>query len=197
MRGGARSARKAGPTPGPHTLEASLSIPFLTAVRGGETTIQVDRGGVREARVVKIPPGVEPGAKLRLKGQGEPGEKGAPAGDLIIKVDVEPHPYFTRDGRHLSVEVPLSVAEAVLGARVDVPTLNGLKSLPVPPGASSGQKLRLKGQGLPASGAKSEGDLFVVLKVVVPKGVDDEGKRLIREFDERNPVRPREGLWKN
>ena len=76
---------------------------------------------MRESRVVKIPPGVESGAKLRLKGQGEPGEKGAAAGDLIIKVDVEPHPYFTRDGRNLSVEVPLSVAEAVLGARSTSP----------------------------------------------------------------------------
>lgn len=193
MRGG-RAGRKAGPRAG-HNLEATLSIPFLTAVRGGETTIQVERDGRRESLVVKIPPGIEPGAKLRLRGQGEPGEKGAAAGDLTIQVGVEPHPYFTRDGRHLTVEVPISADEAILGARIDVPTLNGPRSLPVPEGTSSGQRLRLRGQGLPAAADKPEGDLFVVLKVVVPKAIDDESRRLIREFAGRNPMRPRENLW--
>ncbi|MCA1686017.1 MAG: DnaJ domain-containing protein [Planctomycetia bacterium] len=191
MRGGRRGA---GPRPG-HNVEASLAIPFLTAVRGGETSIQIDREGRLESLVVKIPPGIESGAKLRLRGQGEPGAKGATAGDLTIVVTVEPHPYFTRDGRNLTVEVPISADEAVLGAKIDVPTLNGPKSLPVPPGSSSGQKLRLRGQGLPATAGKPEGDLFVVLKVVVPRTVDDESRRLIREFGDRNPVRPREGLW--
>ena len=193
MRGG-RGGRKPEPRPG-HNLEATLSIPFLTAVRGGETTIQVDREGRRESLVVKIPPGIESGAKLRLRGQGEPGEKGAPAGDLTILVTVEPHPYFTRDGRHLTVEVPIGVDEAILGAKIEVPTLNGPRSLPVPPGTFSGQKLRLRGQGLPAAADKPEGDLYVVIKIVVPRTVDDESRRLIREFAERNPIRPRENLW--
>ncbi len=196
MRGGGRGGRRpaAGPRQG-HGLEASLSIPFLTAVRGGETTIQVERGNRRESLVVKIPPGIESGAKLRLRGQGEPGEKGGAPGDLTIQVTVEPHPYFQREGRNLTVEVPLSASEAVLGAKIDVPTLNGPKSLPVPAGSSSGQKLRLRGQGIPASTGKPEGDLFVVLKIVVPRSVDDESRRLIREFGERNPTNPREGLW--
>jgi len=193
MRGG-RGGRKPGPRPG-HNLDATLSIPFLTAVRGGETTIQVDREGRRESLVVKVPPGIEPGAKLRLRGQGEPGEKGGTAGDLTIQVSVEPHPYFTREGRHLTVEVPISPDEAILGAKIDVPTLNGPKSLPVPPGTSSGQKLRLRGQGLPAAADKPEGDLFVALKIVVPKTIDDESGRLIREFAARNPLRPRDNLW--
>ncbi len=177
-------------------LEANLSIPFLTAVRGGETTIQVQRGsGKSESLVVKIPPGIDTGAKLRLKGQGEPGTKGSPPGDLTITVQVEPHPYFTRDGRNLSVEVPLTVSEAILGAKIDVPTLNGMKSLTIPPGSSSGQKLRLKGQGIPASSGKPEGDQYVVLKVVVPKTADATSRRLIQEFAERNPSNPRAGLW--
>jgi DnaJ-class molecular chaperone len=197
MRGG-RAGRKApgtGPRPG-RNLEAHLTIPFMTAVRGGETTIEVERGHHREPLVVKIPAGVDTGAKLRLRGQGEPGERGAPNGDLTIEITVEPHKYFTRDGRNLSVEVPITVPEAVMGAKIEVPAIDGgMRALTIPPGSSSGQKLRLRGQGIPASGERPDGDLFVVLKVVVPKALDDESRRLIREFGERNPLRPRDGIW--
>jgi DnaJ-class molecular chaperone len=144
---------------------------------------------------VKIPPGIESGAKLRLRGQGEAGEKGGPRGDLTILVTVEPHPYFTREGRNLIVEVPITVSEAILGARIDVPTLDGKKALTIPPGTSSGQKLRLRGQGVPASGGKPEGDLLLVIKIVVPKNVDETSRKLISEFAERNPQNPREGTW--
>jgi DnaJ-class molecular chaperone len=194
VRGGRGGRRPAGPRAG-RNLEARLTIPFLTAVRGGETTIELDRDGHRESLVVKIPPGVESGAKLRLRGQGDAGEPGAPRGDLTIVVNVEPHPYFTRLGRDLQVEVPITVGEAVLGARVDVPTLEGRKSLTVPPGSSSGLKLRLRGQGVPATPGKPEGNLIVVLKIIVPKNVDEEGRRLIREFEERNPLNPRASIW--
>jgi curved DNA-binding protein len=154
MRAGRGASR---PRPG-RSVEAHLSIPFLTAVRGGETTIEVQRSdGSRESLVVKIPPGVESGSKLRLKGQGEPGPKGGPAGDLTILIEVLPHPYFKREGRDLLVEVPITIAEAVLGARIEVPSLTGMKSLTIPPGSSSGLKLRLKGQGVPASGASRKG----------------------------------------
>ena len=108
---------------------------------------------------------------------------------------VESHPYFTLDGRDLTVEVPVSIGEAVLGARVDVPTLNGPKTLTIPPGTSCGQRLRLRGQGVPASGGKPEGDLYVTLKILVPKHIDEESRELIRQFAERNPTRAREGLW--
>jgi curved DNA-binding protein len=195
MRGGrGRQGPAMGPRPG-RNLEAHLTIPFLTAVLGGETTIEIERDHHRESLAVKIPPGTDTGAKLRLRGQGEPGERGAEPGDLIIHITVEPHPYFTREGRNLIVEVPITVPEAVLGARIEVPSLEGLKSLTIPSGTSSGAKLRLRGHGIPASGDKPAGDLFVVIKIVVPKNVDDESRRLIREFGERNPLRPREGLW--
>jgi curved DNA-binding protein len=193
--GRVRGARSGRPRSG-RTQEASLTIPFLTAVRGGETTIDIQRGaGKSESLVVKIPPGVDNGSKVRLKGQGEPGGKGMPAGDLTIILNVEPHPYFKREGRDLQVEVPISVYEAILGAKIEVPTLDGMKSLSIPHGSSSGQKLRLKGQGIPASGSKPAGDLFVVLKVVVPKTIDETSKKLIQEFAERNPQHPRAGLW--
>ncbi len=179
LMGRVRGGRSTRPRSG-RTLEAHLSIPFMTAVKGGETTIEVQRGsGKTESLVVKIPPGIDTGAKLRLKGQGEPGSaKGAPAGDLTITISVEPHPYFKRDGHNLQVEVPISVAESILGAKVDVPTLDGMKSLTIPPGSSSGLKLRLKGQGIAGSASKPAGDLFVVLRIVVPKQVDAASRRL-------------------
>jgi DnaJ-class molecular chaperone len=195
LMGRVRGGRPARPRAG-RTLEATLTIPFMTAVRGGETTIEVQRGeGKTESLVVKIPPGIDSGAKLRLKGRGEPGAKGTPAGDLTITVGVEPHPYFKRDGRDLQVEVPITVSEAILGAKIDVPALAGMKSLTIPPGSSSGLKLRLKGQGIPAAAGKPEGDLFVVLKVVVPKSCDAASRRLIHEFAEHNSYNPRTGLW--
>ena len=176
-------------------MEAHLTIPFLTAVRGGETTIEVQRGeGKTETLVVKIPPGVETGSKLRLKGRGEPGTKGTPPGDLTIRLTVQSHPIFRREGRDLLVDVPITVGEAVLGARIDVPAPDGQKSLTIPAGSSCGQKLRLRGQGVPASGSLSAGDLFVVLKIIVPKGIDAESRRLIEEFSRRNPYDPRAGL---
>ena len=189
MRGGDRNARHRKP---PEAAEASLTIPFLTAVRGGETTIELEREpGRREAKVVKIPPGLESGAKIRLKGQGDPSGQL----DLIITVSVEPHPYFIREGRNLSVEVPVSVPEAILGAKIEVPTLDGLKTMTIPAGTSSGQKLRLRGQGVPASKNHPSGDLYIVPKVVVPKTVEEESRRLIEQFADLNPYQPRDGLW--
>lgn len=195
MRGGRGARRKAGPRPG-RDIEAHLTVPFLTAVRGGETLVEIQRdGGARETLAVKIPPGTAPGSKLRLRGKGEPGEPGGPSGSLTVTVDVEPHPYFTREGRDLFVELPVSVDESILGAKVDVTTLEGTKTLIIPPGSSGGQKLRLRGQGVRGAGGQPDGDLFAVLKIVVPKTVDEESRRLITEFAARNPLQPRAGLW--
>ena len=130
------ASRRGQPRP-PRTTEATLTIPFLTAVRGGETTIEIDREGHKESLVVKIPPGVDTGSKIRLRGQGEPAERGGPRGDLTITLQVLPHPYFTREGRNLVVEAPVAVAEAILGAKIEVPTLDGLKTMTIPAGTSS------------------------------------------------------------
>jgi len=179
----------------PRSVEVQLTIPFLTAIRGGETSFDIEREhGRRESLVVKIPPGVETGSKLRLRGQGEE-TPGGTRGDLTVLLTVAPHSYFTREGRNLVVEVPISLAEAAIGAKVEVPTLDGHKTLPIPPGTSSGQKLRLRGQGVPAHKDHPAGDLFVVVKIVVPKSIDDESRRLIEQFADRNPSKPRAGLW--
>jgi len=191
-----RGGRRSSGTRKGRTLESSLTIPFETSVRGGETTIEVERGeGRKETLVVKIPAGIEPGTRLRLRGRGEPGEEGSAPGDLTITVNVDPHPLFTRQGRDLYLDLPLTVSEAVLGAKVDVPTLGGLKTLPIPPGSSSGQKLRLRGLGVPAAGKNPPGDLFAVIKIVVPKSVDEKSRALIKEFADQNPLDPRSGLW--
>lgn len=193
MRGDRAGRRRGAPPRQPEAAEAAITIPFLTAIRGGETTIELEReGGKRETKVVKIPAGLEAGSKLRLKGQGDP----AGRTDLILTVGVDPHPYFTRSGRDLTVEVPISVAEAILGARVDVPTIDGsTKSLPIPPGTSGGRRLRLRGQGVPASKTQPDGDLYLAIRVVVPPKVDDESRALIEQFADRNPSAPRQGLW--
>lgn len=194
--GAGRGGRRSGPRRGAD-LEAALAIPFATAVLGGPTSVDFAReDGSREALEIRIPPGTETGAKLRLKGRGAPGEKDAPHGDLTIAVTVSPHPHFRREGDNLLIDLPIAIDEAVIGAKVDVPTLSGSTvSLAIPAGTSSGQKLRVRGKGVPARGDRPEGDLFVSIKVMVPRSADEESRRLIREFAERNPLRPREGLW--
>ena len=178
------------------TTEVHLTIPFDTALRGGKTTIQVNRGtGAPETLDVKVPAGTDEGDRLRLRGRGQPGERGGPPGDLVINIDVDPHPYYTREGQDLSVEVPITVAEAILGSKVEVPTPGGSKTLSIPAGTSTGQRLRLRGQGVPATASRPEGDLYIVPKVVVPKNIDDEARDLIRRFAERDPTRPRDGLF--
>jgi len=171
--------------PAPETVEVEAHVPFLTAALGGTIGLRV---GDRDIDV-KVPPGFEDGKKLRVAGQGEFGE------DILVRIRVDPHPYFRREGRDLLVDVPITVGEAVLGAKIDVPAPDGQKSLTIPAGSSCGQKLRLRGQGVPASGSLPAGDLFVVLKVLVPKGIDAESRRLIEEFSRRNPYDPRAGVW--
>jgi DnaJ-class molecular chaperone len=196
---GGRGTRRTGSGAGsraPRDTEAPLSIPFLTAVRGGTTTIEIPReDGRREILDVKIPPGTDTGARLRLRGQGSESSPGGPRGDLTIRVTVEPHHLFRREGRDLFVDVPISVGEAILGAKIDVPTLEGPRTMTIPAGTSSGQKLRLRGQGVPGGGGKPDGDLFVVPRVLVPKSIDESSRQLIEQFEQRNPSRPRDGLW--
>ncbi len=196
IRGGGRAGRRGTTAAPPRESEAELTIPFLTAVQGGTTTIEIPRShGRTEVLDVKIPPGTETGHRLRLRGQGVEVAPGAAKSDLTIRVTVAPHPYFRREGNDLFVEVPVSVSEAILGAKIEVPTLDGFKTLTVPPGTSTGQKLRLRGQGVPAHGKQPAGDLFVLPRVVVPRTVDEESRRLIDQFAARNPARPRDGLW--
>lgn len=157
-------------------VERDITIPFLTAARGGKIDLLVDGHEIS----VNIPAGAKDGQVLRLKGVLGDGAS------LKLRLKVEPHPYFRRDGDDLLVDVPVTLAEAVLGGKVDVPMLDGTTvSVNVPPGTSSGAKLRLKRQGI------AGGDLYVVVKIVVPKNIDSRSRELIEEFARLNPQDPR------
>jgi len=145
---------------------------------------------------VKIPAGIDSGQTIRLAGQGQPGAGGGPNGDLRVTIQVAPHPYFRREGTSLLVDVPITLTEAALGAKVDVPTLSeGLVSVTIPAGSSSGTKLRLREKGIVDAKTKTRGDQFAIVKIVVPKGLDAESKELLEQFAQRNPQQPRAGLW--
>jgi len=147
----------------------------------------------RELRV-RIPVGVSDGATIRLKGQGEPGQAGAPAGDLIVKVHVTPHPLFGRSGQDLTITVPVTFAEAALGTELKVPTLDGPITLKVPPGTQNGRTFRVRGRGVPGAGRKHAGDLLVSLEVAVPEKLSRKERELLREFASLSEISPRTHL---
>lgn len=150
----------------------------------------------RETVHVQVPAGVEDGARLVLPGEGH-GVRGGNPGDLHVVVSVEAHPYFGRAGRDLRLTLPLAIQEAALGARVDVPTLDGPVKLRIPPGTASGQRFRLRGRGVPsASGHPDEaGDLLVEIQIVLPPVRDERSKALLREFGQLNDVDVRKDLF--
>ena len=155
-------------------------------------------GRVRRADTieVRIPAGVKTGSRVRVPGRGNAGTHGAPPGDLYIVTQVQPHPYFERRGDDLYTVVPISVSEAALGAKIEVPTLDGRSLLRVPPGTSSGQKLRLREKGVPSVRQSAKrGDLYVELQVVVPKPVDERVRDLLRELAKLEPEDPRRDLF--
>ncbi len=169
-------------------VEQEIAIPFHVAAQGGELQVSVNGKVIN----VKIPAGVDDGAKIRLKGQGDPSPAGR-AGDLYIITRIAPHPIFERHGKDIVMRLPITVSEAVLGAKVDVPTLEGTVTLTIPAGTSSGQRLRIRGKGIAKKG-ESCGDQLVETKIVLPAKLDAESTELIKQFGDRNPFNPRESL---
>jgi curved DNA-binding protein len=169
-------------------------IPLNIAVGGGQIQVTVQRRSGKVDQInVKIPAGIEDGKKIRVRGQGEPPPgKGTP-GDILIVVRVDPHPFFTRRGRNLHLKVPVTLGEAALGAKIDLPTPTGTVTLSVPPGTSSGAKLRVKGHGVKSKGAAA-GDLLAEIEIVLPKELDDVDRKAIEQLAERHPQQPRADL---
>jgi DnaJ-class molecular chaperone len=164
---GAGRRRRQTQTPG-EDVTARMSIPFTLAIDGGKADVAIDRSGKKETISVTIPQGIPDGARMRLRGQGQPGTGGGPAGDLLLDVGIEQHPIFHRDGDTLEVMLPITLAEAIEGAKVDVPTPWGTIALRIPPGTSGGRKLRAGGMGVRhANGAK--GDLIAEVQIVLPE----------------------------
>jgi len=138
---------------------------------------------------IRIPAGVDNGSQLRIGGEGEPGAQGGPSGDLYVVLRVADHAFFKRDGTHLVCEIPVGVAQAALGATIEVPTLDGGKAkLNVPDGTQSGTVLKLRGQGIPALGGRGRGDLHVLVRVVVPKHLNAEQRKLFEQLAKTLPV---------
>ena len=178
--GGGPSRSRRAPQPRGADIAAEIAVPLRTIIHGGETRIQLDRDGKRDAITVKIPPGIEPGKKIRLRGQGQPSEVGKP-GDLMLKVNLEPHPFFKIAGNNLELRLPISIPEAIQGARIDVPTPAGTVTLTIPPMSNSGKKLRIKGQGLKSSGG-IVGDLMVELMIRLPEQIPEVSSDGIRQL---------------
>ena len=146
-----------------------------------------------ERIAVKIPPGVDNGSRVRLQGMGEPGRNSGPAGDLYIITRVRPHPVLERKGDNLYVEVPITITEAALGARIEVPTIDGVTSMRIPQETSSGQVFRLRSKGVPHLKSGGQGDQFVTVRIVAPRNLDARSQELLQEFARLNPTDPRSG----
>jgi DnaJ-class molecular chaperone len=166
----------------------ALSIDLAEAARGAVKRVRLPTGKEVD---VRIPAGIESGKQIRLRGQGMPGEFGGPDGDAIITVTVNKHPLFKVDGYDLRHELPVTLYEAVLGATVRVPTLDGQVELKIPPNSSGGRTLRLKGKGLPRPG-HGHGDLYVTLRIVLPEKPDPELESLMVKWRETRPYTPRD-----
>ena len=169
---------QAGPRRG-RDLEHVVEIPFRTAVRGGEITLSLPQRTIQ----LKVPSGAETGTRVRLSGQGEPGPQGGPAGDLWVVFRVQPDPFFAREGLDLHCTVPINVAQAALGSKVKVRTVEGRQVLlKIPPGTQSGTRFRIPGAGVQRDGRR--GDLYVEAKVTVPEKLGEQSRRLLEEFAE-------------
>jgi molecular chaperone DnaJ len=140
---------------------------------------------------VHIPAGVDTGSKVRLAGKGEPGENGGPPGDMLMNIEVRPHPLFERRGDNIYVDLPITFAEAALGAEVEAPTPGGLVMMRIPPGTESGKQFRLRGRGFPHVNSTGSGDLFADIRIVVPRNLDMKSRELVRELARMNPQNPR------
>ena len=163
-----------------------LEVDFLDAARGAKRAVTMPDGKSIE---ITVPSGVRDGQTLRLRGKGTPGIGQGPAGDALVTIGVRTHPVFARDGDDIEIELPITFDEAVLGAKVDVPTISGPVTMTIPQGASSGQRLRLKGKGIRRG--KAVGDQMVRLKIVLPKKVDDEMRALAESWRDAASFDPR------
>lgn len=191
---GARRGRPGGGAQGGFRMRGpdahySLEVGFLDAAKGATKRITLPGGGTLD---VKIPEGLSDGQVLRLRGKGGAGIGGGEAGDALVTVSVGAHPVFARDGADILVELPISFDEAVLGAKVATPTIDGPVNLSVPKGATSGQVLRLRGRGVKAKG--KAGDQLVSLKIVAPPEIDEELAEFMRGWREKHGHDPRKGM---
>ena len=191
-RGGAGGRRRRAPIKG-QDLQHPINVSFEDSVLGGEAEVRIQSGsGEVKTVTAKIPAGIETGKKLRLSGLGERSPNGGPAGDLVLNVTVLPHPVFTRQGKDLLLKLPVTIAEATLGAKVSISTPKGEGILNIPAGTSSGKKLRVKGAGIQFKSAP--GDLLVEIMINVPQSVSPEEAEVLRGLDKKYSGNLRSGI---
>lgn len=167
-----------------------VTVTTCDMCRGEGTVIAIPcrecrgEGRIRQPRkmTVRVPPGVDSSSQIRISGEGDAGPRGGPYGNLYVVIDVQPHPYFIREGNDIILELPLNVAQAALGAEVDVPTIEGKERLTIPPGVQSGAVFRIRGKGVPFLRSSGRGDQIVVVRVVVPTNLNDHQRRLFEEL---------------
>ena len=177
-------------------LEHPVSLSFEEAVRGTTLELRVEAArGRAETLRVRIPPGVADGQRIRLRGRGRPAAGRRPAGDLYVVCQVRPHPYFRRLGHDIYLDVPVTIVEASLGAKVDLPTLDGVRTVTIPPGTPSGTRLRLAGLGVPHARGGGRGDHYAVIKIVPPPRLTDEQRELLQQLGRTLGPSPRDGRW--
>jgi curved DNA-binding protein len=181
--GGAGQRPNRAPAKG-QDYSMQVTVPFRLAVLGGERRIDFQNDGKVEQIKVRIPAGIETGSKLRVAGKGGANPAGGAAGDLYLQISIDPDPIFTRDGRDLLVKAEVPYSGICLGTSIEVPTLDTPKRVKVPAGMQPGQKIRLRGYGVAASGRKPAGDLFAVIEVVVPNNLTPEQKEALEQLKE-------------
>jgi curved DNA-binding protein len=172
-------------------IEGDIMVSLEEAARGSVRTVNIRHADREESHQVRIPAGVSEGQKLRLAGRGEHGSGGGESGDLYLNVRYAKHPDFDVEGHDLIYELELAPWEAALGAEISIPTLDGRVNIKIPAGTSSGQKLRVRGRGLPRRGS-AHGDLFVVTKIVLPPKISDAQKKLWQQLAQESVFDPRQ-----
>ena len=172
-------------------VAVTATVPLGLAAAGGSARVTLPTGKTLD---VAVPVGVEEGKQIRLRGQGQPGERNGPAGDALVTIRYAPHPLFKVEGRDLRLDLPITLYEAVLGGKIRAPTLAGEVELAIPQGASSGRVLRLRGKGLPAAGEGRQGDLLATLRIVLPTDADPDLQALMRRWRDEKPYDPRAAI---
>lgn len=165
----------------------SLEVDFLEAATGARKRVTLPDGGVLD---ITVPGGVSDGQTLRLRGKGSPGVRGAEHGDALVEIRVRLHPHFKRSGDDITLDVPITLDEAVLGAKVEVPTISGRVQVTVPKGTSSGQTFRLKGKGVHNTTTGRSGDQLVTVRIVLPEAIDDKLAYFLSEWRQKNQYNP-------
>jgi curved DNA-binding protein len=197
--GGARTRRRTAaprrPAERGADLETSVELSLEEAVRGTTRELRLSTGepGAHEEVIqFRVPPGVNDGQRIRVRGKGQEGAGGR--GDLLIRCHMRPHPYFRREDHDILLEVPVTVAEAALGAPVEIPTLEGPTIVKIPPGTSSGTKLRLRGRGVNDQRSGVTGDMYAIVRIMLPKTLSERARTLFQELGSELAYNPREAL---